>query len=193
MALLVGDRLLFLVIPKVASAWIRAVLPKAGLKVAVSSDEPYAAIQPPPSRLAFCLVRHPANWLKSMWMQMATRGVEEGLENSPARVFTAHFRPGASFSDYVENILRTEPHAISMMFDEYERHCWMSGRVEDLPDGLCHILEAAQLSFKKKVIENWHRENVTDHRLRERTRFGQYQRERLMEAEAEFCKKWDYR
>lgn len=193
MAFLVADKLVFLHVPKAAGTWVRIVLPKAGVKLTGTLKETHWTGVPPRDRRAFTFVRHPANWLKSMWMQMERAGV--GIEKPPANLalFEKRFKKGMPFSEYVEFLLVEDPQAISRMFDEYEQPCWMVGRVEDLPESLCHILEAADLKFKKNVIENWHRENVTDHGLRERTRFAPYQRERLLEAEAEFCKKWGYR
>jgi len=191
MAFLVADKLVFLHVPKTAGVWVKTVLPKAGVKLAGKLGKDHQVVTPPPGRRAFMFVRHPANWLKSMWMEMDAVGT--GIENSPAGIFEEWYRKDECFCDFVERVLEEKTPPISLMFEEYERPCWMVARVEDLPEALCQILDAAGQPYKAHTIENWHRENVTDHALRERTRFGQHQRERLLAAESAFCKRWDYR
>lgn len=171
--------------------WASHVLWKAGLVEARLSPLHLTPAQAksrgdlPDKPFAFCFVRHPLNWLASLWMHETEFGWSDSEMSRAAAT--------GNFAQWLEGLLEAWPsgpcgHAMAPYID----HCDFVGRTESLAQDLGRALTAAGESFDPALLLEPPINQTSIQRIREAARAPADLLKRVMESEAAFNARFSY-
>ena len=142
-------------------------------------------------RLRVSIVRHPCDWLKSIYEVLQTGKTEVRLGDGLAfRYFCAYGFGGQheiSFDDFVIRYLDERSGLIGDIFNSYQSDVRM--RLGDMPWGFVELLES--FDVKQTVLDRVANVPIQG-RIPLQIKWDPVLRRRLIESEAEFCQSLDY-
>jgi len=196
MGYLIGDDMALLHPPKTAGLWARAACAAVGLPwvrfgPAEGVDDQHSDAAPPDNRLTMMFVRNPATWLRSLWMYHERTGWKQ-YSDAPGFIFYANHRDGERFQVFVDRYLDKMPGAIGRMFERYERHAALVGKVENIQSDLRRFIDLKHPEIDTSVILAVTRANTAPPQQRLVSNYAQGQREAVCNAEREFMWRWGY-
>ena len=190
MVLLLSKMFEFATPPRTGVSWFVRACREAGLEMFPDEYSISASFLPWKEQTAkdilrVSLIRHPCDWLRSVFDSFNVERENAGLKRFRYHEFADS--PYGSFDEFVVQYLETKSGLIGQIFDSYQADTRM--RLEDMPWALVELLES--FGVKQKSLDR-----VIDLPPREKSqscsRWRSDLRQRVMESEIEFCRNLDY-
>lgn len=176
---------------RTAGHWVRFVVQQAGIpgvEVGGFHDWPscLALDAKQASKLKFCFIRHPLEWLRSYWMHEMQFGWS-------LNEYSEHLASD-SFADFLRRAIKHHPRGpVSMAYAPFVEQCDEVGRQEELSDALYRILSKAGEQFDPAVLENTGPVSVEiDPDIRRHALAPEGLLNEVLAVEGKLCAQWGY-
>jgi len=188
MVLLLPKMFEFAAPPRTGVSWFIQACREAGLEIFLNEHSVSTSFLPWKEQAAkdvlrVSLVRHPCDWLRSVFDSFNVERENVGLKHFLHREF--YGSPHESFDKFVSWYLETKSGLISRIFDSYQADNRM--RLEDMPWALVELLESFGVDQK-----NLDRVTNLPPWVLPRSEWRSDLRQQVIESEIEFCRNLDY-
>lgn len=190
MVLLLPKMFEFAAPPRTGVSWFVRACREAGLEMFPDEHSISASFlswkeQAAKDILRVSLIRHPCDWLRSVFDSFDVLRENVGLKRFRYHEFADS--PYGSFDEFVVQYLETKSGLIGQIFDSYQANTRM--RLEDMPWALVELLES--FGVKQKSLDRV--ANLPPQAgVLSRSEWRSDLRQQVMESEIEFCQNLDY-
>jgi len=196
MPLLLSEMFEFAAPPRTGVHWVVRACREAGLMLFPNNGSVAASLLPWPEQadtsskgmLRVSLVRHPCDWLRSVY-DIYRLALYLGNPELTSLVQKLVIRSGCDFDQFVSDYLETKPGEISRIFNSYKADSRM--RLEDMPWALVELLESFGVKQKSldRVMALPPQEKIL---ILNRSKWHPDLRQRVLDAEVKLCQDLDY-
>lgn len=172
------DKLAFVAMPKTGSTFVFNVLMANGLspRIPLKNGSPtrhlslldeWCADQCR-DRFIFTMVRHPVDWITSVWMHLKKHDqtgklIQGDFFQGPVGRFSRYYKP--TFPATIAAMVDADPHFVNKVYHAYAEDADFVGRTEDLPSSLGAALDMA--GHKAVSLANVAIANVSNDELKD--------------------------
>lgn len=176
---------------RTAGHWVRFVVDQAGIpgkEIGGFHDWPSCINldEKQNTKLKFCFIRHPLEWLRSYWMHEMQFGwsINEYSENLVSD----------SFAEFLRNAIKHHPLGpVSIAYAPFLEQCDEIGRQEEISEALCRILAKAGEQFDPAVLMNTGHISVEiDPEIRRHALAPEGLLQEMLAVESTLCARWGY-
>ena len=185
--MLTSEHFSFASAPRTGAKWFVEASQIAGIAPTLNGDD---SREPPPaghSGIVLSIVRHPFDWLDSMWAARWSFDVID--ETAPYFYFLQLMRPYTSVEYFIRAYIHTSAGLITKMFDSYRPTSVI--RLEDFPWAAIDFFDCAPLDTEPYLLHQIQKHRPVNQRTNGHCWNAELKRA-VSDAEREFCERYQY-